>query len=83
MEHCRNAKGCFTTGGRSVQSGTIDCSRFILRHKPNMNVKTTIKLLDVSLKRCFITFPFILRGAFGSERVQLDAQGVPAHPQNP
>ena len=48
-----------------------------------MNVNTTIKLLDVSLKRCFIEFPFILRGAFGSERVQLHAQGVPAHPQNP
>ena len=28
VENCRNARGCFTTGGRSVQSGTMDYSCF-------------------------------------------------------
>ena len=28
VENCRNARGCFSAGGRLVQTGTIDCSRF-------------------------------------------------------
>ena len=44
-----------------------------------INFKITINLLDVGLKMCFIMFFFHSEGvlnAFGSERVQLRAQGV-------
>ena len=45
VENCRNARGCFSSGGRSVQSEMINYS-CLHRYKPNMNVKTTITLMD-------------------------------------
>ena len=50
-----------------------------------MNVKTTITLMDIGLKRFFIKFSFILGGggAFGSERVHFHVQEVLAQSQNP
>ena len=53
------------------------------RYKSNLNMKTTISLLDICLNGVSSSFPFILRGAFGSERVRFHVQGVLAHPQNP
>ena len=61
VENCRNARGCFSTCGRSVQSGMLAYTAVLHRYKPNMNVKTTTTLLDICLKWCF-NFSFHFEG---------------------
>ena len=61
MENCRNARGCFSTGGRLVQSET----RNYLLFYPDIKLIWTsniIYLLDVCLKRCFAKFSFHFEG---------------------
>ena len=49
-----------------------------------MNIKTTIHLLDVSLKRYFVNFSFHFEGVLLAVRgCTWHAQGVLGHPQNP
>ena len=53
------------------------------RYKPNMNVKTTICLMDIGLKRCFIKFSFILRGCFWKWEGALPRSGGARAPSKP
>ena len=53
------------------------------RYKPNMNVKTTITLMDICLKRCFIKFSFILRGCFWQWEGALPSSGGARAPSKP
>ena len=53
------------------------------RYKPNMNVKTTITLMDIGWKRCFINFSFILRGCFWQWEGALPRSGGAQAPSKP
>ena len=67
VENCRNARGCFSTGDNSVQSGRY-ITAVLTRYKHNMNVKTTMNLLDIGLKWCFIKFSLHFEGVFLAAR---------------
>ena len=53
------------------------------RYKPNVNVKTTITLLDICMKRCFIKFSFHIEGCFWQWEGALSCSGGARAPSKP
>ena len=53
----------FHVGDRSVQNGT-EITAVLPRYKPKMNIKTTLNLLEIGFKGCFIKFSFHFEGVF-------------------